>query len=390
VRLNEDHQNGEHQPSDRGHHADHHRADDDDEAAEQRWRVVLSEPSTPVSMTVLRRPLRAVSPTSAGFGAVDAAQARRASRKGPWAGVLVVASAAAWFAWTGLRALSKGGGLWHSLASDRATMAGPALFAVVAAVFMAERMWPAVRRPALARAHVVDAGYLALFAVAVAPLVTLVSAGFGVLVERYAHFLVLRRLPVLPRVVVVGVILVGIDAMNWLAHVANHRSAALWRLHALHHSQEDMSVFTTFRTHPLAHASYLPTLVPVLILGASGPVPATALIVYGCLVTLPHANLRWSFGRLGRVLVSPAYHRLHHARSPLDVRGAVNFGFVLVCWDRLARLSVVPDRRAPIPTGIAGRPVPVEQTVAWSRTAGVVLAQLAQPFRTTAATDGAS
>jgi len=304
--------------------------------------------------------------------------------------VLVVASAAAWLGWTGLRTLSKGGGLWHSLATDRATMAGPALFVVVAAVFLAERRWPAVRRPALARAHVVDAGYLALFAIAVAPLVTLVSSGFAVTVERYAHFLVLRRLPVVPRLVVVGLILVGIDAMNWLAHVANHRSAALWRLHALHHSQEDMSVFTTFRTHPLAHASYLPTLVPVLILGASGPVPAAALVVYGCLVTLPHANLRWRFGPLGRIVVSPAYHRLHHARTALDDRGAVNFGFVLVCWDRLARLAALPDQEAPIPTGIAGRPVPVEQTVAWSGAAGVVLAQLAQPFRARAATDGHS
>ena len=103
----------------------------------------------------------------------------------------------------------------------------------------------------------------------------------------------------MPQVLVVSVILVGIDAMNWLAHVANHRSAALWRLHALHHSQEDMSVFTTFRTHPSLHASYLPALIPALVLGASGPVPAAALIVYGCLVTLPHANLRWTFGPLG-------------------------------------------------------------------------------------------
>ena len=142
-----------------------------------------------------------------------------------------------------------------------------------------------------------------------------------------------------------------------------------------------MSVFTTFRTHPLAHASYLPRSGPGLVLGASGPVPAAALIVYGCLVTLPHANLRWTFGPLGRIVVSPAYHRLHHARTPLDARGAVNFGFVLVCWDRLA-----PPRRLPGPTGadtngdrrrgrcLSSRPC------GWSRTAGVVLAQLAQPF----------
>jgi sterol desaturase/sphingolipid hydroxylase (fatty acid hydroxylase superfamily) len=151
-----------------------------------------------------------------------------------------------------------------------------------------------------------------------------------------------------------------------------------------------MSVFTTFRTHPLAHATYLPTLIPVLVLGAGGPVPAVSLVVYGCLVTLPHANLRWTFGPLGRVVVSPAYHRLHHARSPLDARGAVNFGFVLVGWDRLAGLAAFPTGESPIPTGIAGRPVPIEQAVRKSATAGVILAQLAQPFGAKAATDGPS
>ena len=209
-----------------------------------------SEPSTPMRRTARPHPLPLVrAPAVLGRVAVEPqSPSRAAARKGPWLGVLAVTSAAAWLGWTGLRSLSTGGDLWRSLAADRAVMVGPALLAVVAAVFLAERRWPAVRRPALARAHVVDAGYLALFAVAVGPLVTLVSAGFAVEVERYAHFLILRRLPVLPRVVVVAVILVGIDAMNWLAHVANHRSASLWRLHALHHSQEDMSVFTTFRT----------------------------------------------------------------------------------------------------------------------------------------------
>ena len=145
-------------------------------------------------------------------------------------------------------------------------------------LFVAERRWPAVERPALSRAHLVDAGYLALFAVAVLPLLTLVQTGFAVEVQRYAPFLRLGRLPLVPQVAVVAVVLVGMDGMNWLAHLANHRSTSLWRLHALHHSQEDMSVFTTFRTHPLVHASYLPAMVPALLLGASGNVPVAALI----------------------------------------------------------------------------------------------------------------
>jgi sterol desaturase/sphingolipid hydroxylase (fatty acid hydroxylase superfamily) len=328
--------------------------------------------------------------SSASTGGTTARRkARRAGAPGAWCAALAITSAAVWLAYIGFEALLGTGNVSGALMTAQIRMVGPALVAVILAVFLAERLWPAVPRPVLDRAHVVDAGYLALFAL-IAPAVALMNTGFAVTVERYAPFLSLGRLPLLPRVVVVGIILIGIDAMNWLAHVANHRSTALWRFHALHHSQEDMSVFTTFRTHPLAHASYLPALFPALILEASGTVPGAALIVYGCLVTLPHANLRWTFGPMGRILVSPAYHRLHHASTPIDDRVAVNFGFVLVCWDRLARCAVYPSGAAPIRTGISGRPVPIEQTARRFGVARVFGAQLVQPFRMNAATDGPS
>ena len=294
--------------------------------------------------------------------------------------MLVVAGIGVWLGVVGLHALSVGGHLPHKLAVQQSLNVGPALLAVVTLIFVAERRWPAVARPVMARAHLVDAGYLLLFALIVGPLVILFSTGFSVVVHRYAPFLVLDRLPLAPRVVVVAAILVGMDAMNWLAHAANHRSAALWRFHALHHSQEDMSVFTTFRTHPFTHASYAVAVLPALVLANSGTVPAAAIITYGCLVTLPHANLRWTYGPLGRVLVSPAFHRLHHASAPVEGRRAVNFGFVLVCWDRMARCAVFPDGRAPVATGIAGRPVPLEQKAGSPDLVRVMAAQMAQPF----------
>jgi len=305
-----------------------------------------------------------------------------------WLGVLAVAVGVAWLGVVGATTLVGSGDLSSALATAQGRTVGPALVAVVAILFLAERLWPAVPRPVLARAHVVDAGYLALFAALVVPLLTVVETGFAVEVGRHARFLLVSRLTPVPRVIVVAVILVGIDAMNWAAHVANHRSASLWRLHALHHSQEDMSVLTTFRTHPLVHATYLGALLPALVLGASGTVPGVALIAYGCLVTLPHANLNWGFGPLGRVVVSPAYHRLHHARDDIDPRGTVNFGFVLVCWDQLARRALFPTAGTPIATGIAGRPVPVEQVAPGRGAVRVLGAQLGQPFRMVAAMDG--
>ena len=61
-----------------------------------------------------------------------------------------------------------------------------------------------------------------------------------------------------------------------------------------------------------------------------------------CSARMPHANVNWGFGPLRYVIVSPAYHRLHHDR---DDRRGVNLGTVLVLWDVLAGLAVFPDRR---------------------------------------------
>ncbi len=285
-----------------------------------------------------------------------------------------------WLAVVGCKTLVASGSLGPSLSLARGEMAGPALFCVVAVVVACERLWPAQARPLLSRGHLVDAGYLALFAAAVVPPLTMVQSGVAIEIQRHASFLVLNRLAFAPRLAIAGTVLVGVDAMNWLAHRANHRFATLWRLHALHHSQEEMGVFTTFRTHPLVHSVYLVSLFPALVLSASGGVPAAAVIAYGCLVTLPHANLRWTFGPLGKVIVSPAYHRLHHGNTyPGDGR-AVNFGFVLVCWDRLARRAVFPAG-SPVTTGLSGRPVPVEQEATLGHLPRTLLDQLAQPFR---------
>lgn len=305
------------------------------------------------------------------------AWARR--RWSAWAAALVLTAVAGWVAVAGGTDLAGAGLLWETIRSAPGQMVGPVLVAVVGAMFVAERFWPSERRPARTAAHLVDAAYMGLYA-ATAPLVILFNTGFALAVGHHAPFLILGRLPLLPQVVVVALILVGIDAMNWLAHGANHRSATLWRFHALHHSQEQMSVLTTFRTHPLTHVAYLPALIPALVLEASGSVPAGALVGYGCLVAVSHANLRWTYGRLGRVVVSPAYHRIHHASTPVQGTGAVNFGFVLAVWDRVAGTAVDPVPSRIVVTGLAGRPVPVEQQRP-GRVVALVTAQLLQPFR---------
>ncbi len=102
-----------------------------------------------------------------------------------------------------------------------------------------------------------------------------------------------------------------------------------------------MSILTSFRAHPLVHTSFQLAAIPLVVLGTGGAVPASVLVGYVVLSTLPHANVNWNFGPLRYVVVSPAYHRFHHDRA--DRRG-VNLGTVLVVWDVLAGLAVFPAR----------------------------------------------
>ena len=166
---------------------------------------------------------------------------------------------------------------------------------------------------------------------------------------------------------------------NWLAHYADHRLGPLWRFHALHHSQEELSVLTSFRAHPLMHTTgFLLATIPVVALMPARPVAPVLITIYVCIGTLQHANLRWTFGPAGRVLVSPAYHRLHHAPDTQRV----NLGVVLTIWDILAGCARFPSRTdAPGRTGLDGRPVPVEQDGPAGPVLPLLGEQLIEPFR---------
>jgi sterol desaturase/sphingolipid hydroxylase (fatty acid hydroxylase superfamily) len=298
-------------------------------------------------------------------------------------GPVAIVAVSAFLAWQGWRALSPvAGGPVRAMTTQGLVLVGPAVLVLVAVGLAAERRWPAVRRPLRAAGHRQDAIYLALYALVAVPVVTLLGTGFAVTLFKLAPWLRVHSLSPAPRWALVVLVVVVMDACNWFGHFLNHRVTTFWRYHALHHSQEEMSILTSFRAHPLVHASFQVATLPLLLLGTAGAVPPTVLITYVVLSTVPHANVPWSFGPLRYVLVSPAYHRLHHARE--DERG-VNLGTVFVWWDVLAHLAVFPERGAvPVATGLQRRPIPVEQAAeagGWLSLLSVVGRQLVEPFR---------
>ena len=266
-----------------------------------------------------------------------------------------------------------------SMTNLRVVIVGPVTVGILFLFLVIERLRPAQRRSFFARGYRQDILYTVLNATLVVPLVVALSLSFAEVATKTLPWIVVPRFGFVPRWFIVALIFVAMDACNWTAHLANHRIRMLWRFHELHHSQEDLSVLTVFRTHPLIHVSYLIALIPGIVLVANGAVTTTLLVVYAAVVAFEHSNTNLSFGPLNRVFCSPNYHRIHHR---VEGRQDVNLGFALTVWDQLSGRAVFPTNETiRIATGLPGRTLIVEQSAARARHFSVFAAQLLGPFR---------
>ena len=290
-----------------------------------------------------------------------------------------IAAIAAILITIGLTSRWGGNSFTAAMTNLRVVVVGPATLAFLGIFLFIERLRPAQRRTLFARGYRQDLLYTVLNATVVVPLVVALSLSFAVLARRSLPWIVVPKMGFVPHWGVIAIIFVAMDGCNWLAHFANHRLRVLWRFHELHHSQEDMSVLTVFRTHPLIHVSYLVTLIPGVVLISNGTIPTSLLVAYAAVVAFEHSNTNLGFGLMGRVFVSPNYHRIHHQlNGPQDV----NLGFALTIWDQLAHRAVFPGPDTiRIDTGLPGRPLRVEQSGERPRHLAVLVAQLWGPFR---------
>jgi sterol desaturase/sphingolipid hydroxylase (fatty acid hydroxylase superfamily) len=289
---------------------------------------------------------------------------------------LIVLGLGALLCLPGVLALGNARSLISAVGATGEELIGIPVLVFVGLVILLERIRPAVRRPLLARGQVHDALYLLVYVLIAIPLITVLGIGVSTTIHHVAPNLVLPRFGLSPWIEVpLG--LVVTDACNWLAHWCNHQVRSLWRLHAVHHTQEELSILTSFRAHPLVHVSFFLCALPVFVLASNAAVPTLVLSMYICLGALPHANVSWNYGPLGRIIVSPAYHRLHHS---LDGPNGVNLGVVLTLWDRLARRAVFPEAdKGPVATGLATHHIPLEQH--GRSYLGTLVAQLGEPLR---------
>lgn len=141
------------------------------------------------------------------------------------------------------------------------------------------------------------------------------------------------------------------DFLGYWLHRMQH-SRILWRFHRVHHSQEQMTLATGFRNHPIDQAfAHAVTFVPLLLLGA----PSLAWLPYSILLAFidatHHANLPWRFGWARKVFVSPVFHATHH---DVDIVARDrNFGGLFSIWDFIFGTALDAEAR-PVRTGVEG------------------------------------
>lgn len=136
------------------------------------------------------------------------------------------------------------------------------------------------------------------------------------------------------------------DLVDYWIHRGQHSWGWWWKLHALHHSQRQMTMWSDNRNHLLDDVVRDSIIVIVAQLIGVQPAQFVALVALTQLSeSFQHANLRLWFGRVGeRLWVSPRFHRRHHtigigheAHASVRNRKARgnNFGVLLPWWDML-------------------------------------------------------
>ncbi len=147
-----------------------------------------------------------------------------------------------------------------------------------------------------------------------------------------------------------------------------HSVRPLWAFHSVHHAQTRLTFLSTNRIHALEQL-YVGVLmmVPAFLLGIPQPRWLPLLLMQVFSENLQHARLNWSFGRMGRLFVSPAFHAVHHSTDEREYNG--NYGRVLSLWD-LVFGTFVRSERTTRRYGVDGMDVPE-----------TLVAQFVHPFR---------
>ena len=152
--------------------------------------------------------------------------------------------------------------------------------------------------------------------------------------------------------------LVLLDFVEYLYHRASHTFNWWWQLHALHHSQTQMTSWSDDRNHILDDIMHALVFAFFALLFGVSPGQFIVLVVLSQLIqSWQHANIKVDLGMGKYFLVSPLFHRMHHAvgygheaQGKPGVLGGCNFGVLFPWWDMLFKTAIFTKQVHP--TGV--------------------------------------
>ena len=135
-----------------------------------------------------------------------------------------------------------------------------------------------------------------------------------------------------------------VDFLRYWLHRAAHENRTLWRLHAVHHSVEQLYWLNTSRFHPLEKSlQMMLDSVPFLLMAVDARVLALYYIAYSANGFFQHCNIDLRYGVLNYIVGSAETHRWHHSRSPRESNA--NYGNTVIVWDLLFGTWFLPSDR---------------------------------------------
>jgi sterol desaturase/sphingolipid hydroxylase (fatty acid hydroxylase superfamily) len=160
--------------------------------------------------------------------------------------------------------------------------------------------------------------------------------------------------------------ILGLDAVSYLWHRANHQLPLLWRFHQVHHGDTSFHVTTALRFHPGELLLAIPVrLAAIVLLGVPPEGVLLFELVFGIANLLEHGNFdlpRRLEPVVQRALITPALHRRHHTSDWRELNK--NFGTVFSIWDRVAGTFRASDGERRVVTGLPDWPTTLAPTFA--------------------------
>jgi len=144
-----------------------------------------------------------------------------------------------------------------------------------------------------------------------------------------------------------------LDLADYWRHRLSHRYGWWYGIHSLHHAEDQMTLWSDDRSHVLEDAiTYLWLIAVGLAIGVPAFQFPFLILGFRFVGALAHANTQARYGWLGeRILVSPQFHRTHHALRAAG-RRSTNYGTALPWWDMLFGTARFQDTT--VETGDAG------------------------------------